>query len=121
MRSHLSRFICLLFLLLCIPLAATAQTITGTVTGTVTDPTGAAIPGAKVAVTNVDTGVTVSDTTNGAGIYNLRFLQIGKYKVVTSAKGFSTQNYGPFSLEIDQVAKVDVKLTVITPGAVSTD
>ncbi|WP_182276246.1 TonB-dependent receptor [Granulicella sp. 5B5] len=81
-------------------------------TGTVTDPSGAAIPGAKVAVTNVDTGVTVTDSANSAGIYNVRFLQIGRYKIVTTAPGFSKQNYGPFSLEIDQVAKVDVKLAV---------
>jgi hypothetical protein len=95
---------------LCIPLTAAAQTITGSVTGTVTDPSGAAIPGAKVAVTNVDTGVTTTDTSNGAGIYNVRFLQIGRYKVVTTANGFSVQSYGPFSLEIDQVAKIDVAL-----------
>lgn len=102
----------MLLLLLSVPLAAAAQTITGSVTGIVTDPSGAAIPGAKVAVTNVDTGVTVTDTSNSAGIYNVRFLQIGRYKVVTTAPGFSKQSYGPFSLEIDQVAKVDVKLTV---------
>jgi len=95
---------------LCCP--AFAQTITGSITGTVTDATGAVVPGAKVTATNVDTGVSVSDVSNGAGIYSIRFLQIGKYKVQTEAAGFSTQSYGPFSLEIDQVAKVDVKLTV---------
>ena len=91
---------------------AAAQTITGSVSGTVTDPSGAVIPGAKVAATNVDTGITVTDTTNSAGIYNIRFLQIGRYKVVTTAKGFTTQTFGPFSLEIEQTAKVDAKLTV---------
>ncbi len=97
---------------ICMTVAASAQTITGSVSGTVTDPSGAVIPGAKVAVTNVDTGVTVTDRANGAGIYNVRFLQIGKYTVTTTAKGFTTQTFGPFSLEIGQTAKVDVKLAV---------
>jgi hypothetical protein len=91
---------------------AAAQTITGSVSGTVTDPSGAVIPGAKVAATNVDTGITVTETTNSAGVYSIRFLQIGKYKVTTTAKGFTTQTFGPFSLEIDQTAKVDTKLKV---------
>ncbi len=95
-----------------VSLAASAQTITGSVTGIVTDPTGAVVPGATVSATNVDTGVTVSQPANSAGIYNIRFLQIGRYRLTTKANGFSTQTYGPFALEIDQVAKVDVILKV---------
>jgi hypothetical protein len=97
---------------LCVTVAAGAQTITGSVSGTVTDPSGAAVKGALVTVTNVDTGVSVSDTSNASGVYNVRFLQIGKYKVSATANGFQAQSFGPFSLEIGQVAKVDVKLTV---------
>jgi hypothetical protein len=96
---------------------AWAQTITGSVTGVVTDSTGAVVPGATVSATNVDTGVTVSGPTNGSGIYNIRFLQIGRYTLKTKATGFTAQSYGPFALEIDQVAKVDVALKV---GADST-
>jgi hypothetical protein len=89
-----------------------AQTITGSITGVVTDATGAVVPGAKVSAININTGVAVSDVTNGAGIYSIRFLQIGRYKVDTDASGFSKQSYGPFSLEIDQVAKVNVTLAI---------
>jgi hypothetical protein len=98
--------------------ATFAQTITGSVTGTVTDPSGAVVPGAKVTATNVDTSVATTDTTNGAGIYNIRFLQIGKYTITTEAPGFSKQSYGPFSLEIDQVAKVNVTLALGTASTV---
>ena len=112
MQNRFKHILCTATACLVMTVGAAAQTITGSVSGTVTDPSGAVIPGAKVAATNVDTGITVTDTTNSAGIYNIRFLQIGRYKVVTTAKGFTTQTFGPFSLEIEQTAKVDAKLTV---------
>jgi hypothetical protein len=40
--------------------AAVAQTITGSVRGTVTDPSGAVVAGATVAVTNTATNVTTN-------------------------------------------------------------
>jgi hypothetical protein len=97
---------------LCVSAGAFGQTITGSVSGTVTDPSGAVVRGATVVATNVDTGVSEKDVTNASGIYNIRFLQIGRYKIVTTAAGFIAQNYGPFSLEIDQAAKVDVSLSI---------
>jgi hypothetical protein len=89
-----------------------AQTVTGSVRGTVTDPSGAIVSGAKVTATNVATGVNTETTTNQAGEYSIRFLQIGQYKLTVEAPGFETATYGPFSLEIDQVAKIDIPLSV---------
>ena len=70
------------------------------------------VPNAKVTATNVATGVTTSAPTNNDGIYNLRFLQIGTYKVAIQATGFSVSSFGPFVLETNQNAKVDAKLTL---------
>jgi hypothetical protein len=103
--------LCAVFLMLS-SLAATAQTITGTVSGLVTDPSGAVVAGAKVVAINSATGVATPTTTNSAGIYSVRFLQIGQYSIVVEAPGFSKETVGPFALEIDQAAKVDVKLKV---------
>jgi hypothetical protein len=94
----------------CVPLGA--QTTTGAVRGTITDPTGAIVSGAKVTVTNIATGVQTIADTNQAGEYSIRFLQIGQYKLTVEATGFETAGYGPFSLEIDQMAKVDIPLSV---------
>jgi outer membrane receptor protein involved in Fe transport len=99
-------------LLLSCGIALEAQTITGSVNGTVTDPTGAVIPNAKVTATNVDTGIETPSTTNKDGIYNVRFLQIGNYKVRVEAPGFAVAEFGPFVLETDQNAKVDAKLVL---------
>ena len=42
---------------------------TASIVGTVTDPTGAAVPGAKVTITNTETGLVRSTTTNATGSY----------------------------------------------------
>ncbi|WP_158794584.1 TonB-dependent receptor [Granulicella sp. L60] len=99
-----------LVLMACIP--SFAQTITGTITGTVTDPSGAVVAGAKVTAVNVLTGVQTPTTTNPSGIYSLRFLQIGQYKVSVEAPSFSTQSTSVFTLEVDQEARVNVGLTL---------
>lgn len=92
--------------------SAWAQTVTGSITGQVTDPSGALVSGASVIAENVATGVKTAATSNGAGVYTIRFLPIGSYKVTVEAKGFATANLDPFQLEIDQTAKIDVALTI---------
>src|ERR1700744_5514177 len=100
-------------LLACISWTITnAQTITGSLNGTVTDPSGAVVPNAKVTATNVDTGATTPTTSNSGGVYAIRFLQIGNYKVTIEAPGFAPSNFGPFVLETGQNARIDGKLTL---------
>jgi hypothetical protein len=89
-----------------------AQTVTGTIRGVVTDPSGAIVPNAIVTATNMATSVKTTDKTDSAGEYSIRFLQIGQYKIEVRVSGFKTASYGPFSLEIDQVAKVDIPLSL---------
>ncbi|WP_255550717.1 TonB-dependent receptor [Granulicella sp. dw_53] len=89
-----------------------AQTVTGSVRGVVTDPTGAVVFGAKVAIKNVDTEVVTSTTTGRAGLYSVSFLTIGNYTVTITAPGFGSTSAGPFVLQIDQIAKVDLQLQI---------
>jgi len=67
-----------------------AQSATTSLRGTVTDPTGAVVPNAQVTAHNTATGVDTQATTNGAGVYNIRFLPIGQYEVTVSATNFTT-------------------------------
>ena len=60
---------------------AVAQLATADVVGTVTDATGAIIPGAKVTLTNLGTGVTVANTTNATGDYAFNLLIPGQYTI----------------------------------------
>jgi len=99
-------------LLLAFALPGVSQTVTGAVRGTVTDSSGAIVAGADVTVINTATGVKSETKTNQSGEYSIRFLQIGSYKLSIVAPGFDTATYGPFPLEIDQTAKVDIPLKV---------
>ncbi len=89
-----------------------AQTITGSITGTVTDPSGAVVTNVKITATNTATNVTHTALTNEAGVYNLVFLPIGQYTVTAELTGFKKTVLGPFALEVNQIARVDVKLEV---------
>src|SRR5580700_1305110 len=80
--------VCLLLVLS--PPRSLAQEFRATLTGTVTDPTGAAVPKAKVTATNVDTGSDYTDTTTGAGVYYIPYVVPGTYKVKVEADGFKT-------------------------------
>jgi len=101
-----------MMLLFVCSIAASAQTITGGINGIVTDSSGAVLPNAKVVATSVETNVETTATTNNDGVYNIRFLQIGHYKVSIEAPGFATTNFGPFTIETGQNAKVDAKLAL---------
>jgi hypothetical protein len=96
---------------------AVAQTSAGAVTGQVTDASSASIPNASVVAENVATGVKVATTSDAAGVYTIRFLPIGTYRLRTSSPGFLSSVTSPFALEINQTVKVNTALVV---GAATT-
>ncbi|MCC6389723.1 MAG: carboxypeptidase regulatory-like domain-containing protein, partial [Bryobacterales bacterium] len=65
-----------------------AQEFRATISGEVTDPTGAAIEGAKVVATSVERNVPYEATTNAAGRYIIQFLLPGKYVLTVEKAGF---------------------------------
>ena len=89
-----------------------AQTITGSFTGTITDQSGAVVPKARVTATNVATNVVSVALSNDSGIYNLLFLPLGEYSLSIQAQGFKVGKLGPFRLDANQTARVDVRLEV---------
>src|SRR5580658_10891733 len=81
--------IVLVFVLLA-ALTVSAQTFRGTILGTATDPSGAVLPGAKVTVKNVGTGLERTTETSADGSYALPELPIGTYTVTVVLTGFET-------------------------------
>jgi hypothetical protein len=110
------------------------QEFRGTITGTVTDPQGAIIPGATVAVKNLETNITNNVTANDEGAYTVPFLQPGKYSISVTSAGFKTsvrENVMvnvedrltiDFQLEIGQTAEVDIvaDTELVERGSVTT-
>lgn len=60
----------------------------GGVTGSVTDPTGAAVPGATVTLTDVSTNIPLTVQTNSAGLYVFNNVSPGKYNLTIDKSGF---------------------------------
>src|SRR5712692_1932507 len=64
------------------------QGTTSRVVGVVSDPTGAAVPNAKVTLTNQATGVSFTTTTTDSGTYVFEAVQVGSYSVTVETQGF---------------------------------
>jgi carboxypeptidase family protein len=114
-KREWTRFSLALFLLVGLLAAiqpAWSQEVTATVVGTITDPSGAPVPNATVVAKDNDRGVEFSSKTNETGSYNISRLPVGNYTVRASAPGFQTAVYPPFTLVLNQHARVDVALKV---------
>ena len=91
---------------------AHAQQATGAITGVMSDPSGAAIAGANVTVTDTARGTGIKTQTNAQGIYNFPQLPIGNYEVRAEANGFQTAVRRGVSLNLNQVESIDFSMVV---------
>lgn len=82
------------------------------IVGTVTDPSGAAVPNAKVTITNTDTGIVRVLNTNVTGNYAARELPIGHYKIEVEMAGFKTYNTTGITLNVNDTVRADASLQV---------
>ncbi|HEV2985516.1 MAG TPA: carboxypeptidase-like regulatory domain-containing protein, partial [Vicinamibacterales bacterium] len=97
-----------------LPAALAAQAVTGTILGTITDTSGAAVPGATVTLTNINTGFTRTVVTDGNGEYTVPSLPTGKYKLAAELPGFKTASVSEIELGVDQHVRLNAKLEVGT-------
>lgn len=86
-----------------------AQSV-GTVTGIVSDPAGAAVPGAAVLLSNLQTGLRSAAETNEAGVYTFANVYIGTYELRVERSGFRTFVRSGFTVETGQVVRLDLQL-----------
>jgi Carboxypeptidase regulatory-like domain len=100
------------------PMIAGAQQATANVNGVVKDPSGAAIPNARVELSNVNTGVVRTTATTTDGIYDFPSVVPGLYSMQVSAAGFSVVSQPPVTLQVGQTATFDFQLKV---GATSSN
>ena len=90
----------------------------GAISGTVTDPSGGAVTGAQVTITNQATGISAVLTTDERGFYSREGLTTGQYKIDVTAPGFKESVIQGFQLDPGQRRGSNVALTV---GAAETN
>ncbi|HUQ87861.1 MAG TPA: TonB-dependent receptor [Vicinamibacterales bacterium] len=106
----------LLALLMCVLVSAIpalgGQFETGNVVGTLKDSTGAVVPGAKVTLTNTQTGVTNEKTSNENGNYEFFTVRPGTYVVTAEKQGFSIALVDNVQVTVGARQRVDLSMAV---------
>ena len=100
----------LVFLCFCVMVASAQDT--STIVGVVTDPSGAAIPGAHVKVSNVQKGIVRDLITDSAGAYTAAQIPIGSYSVTAQAQGFERVSNSGVALTVGQTLRVDIQMPI---------
>ena len=84
----------------------------GTISGHVTDVSGASVANASVQITEQQTGVATSTTTNSSGFYSATLLKPGIYSIQVTVPGFNVAIRKNLTLEVAQVLQQDFRLEV---------
>lgn len=116
MRSNVKSGTTLLFLftlLVILPCMLPAQSAdTGAIFGTIHDKSGAALPDARVTITNINTGVSKTLLTNSSGFYSVEAIPSGDYIVVVQRSGFEAVKVQNIHLDPGQRREVSPQLGV---------
>ena len=88
------------------------QKITATLRGDVTDPSGAGVAGAKVAVRSQSTNAEREAVTGEHGSYVIDLLPPGRYDISIENPGFSRRTFTGVEIQVDQDVRLDAVLQV---------
>ena len=88
------------------------QEYRGSLSGRVLDPSGAAVPGARVTVISTATNVRLTTETNVQGNYTISLLQPGSYSLRVERGGFKAFERSPIEVRISQHVQVDAELVL---------
>ncbi|MCI0723892.1 MAG: TonB-dependent receptor, partial [Acidobacteria bacterium] len=113
-RSWMFLFVNLLTVGLLGAVPARAQGIYGSLRGEVLDPTGAAAPGAKIIVTNEETGVASETETTSVGTFFVPNLLAGRYTITVEKSGFRRLVRKGVQVQTNQVIEVSLTLQLGT-------
>ncbi len=89
-----------------------AQVVGAAIHGLVQDDSGAAVPGANVAILNLETGAERDLITDNSGHYSAPSINVGGYQISVSKDGFAPETRKGISLVIGQSAPVNFTLHV---------
>src|SRR5712664_1522862 len=84
-----------------------AQVLYGSVVGLVQDPSGSAVPGAQVTITNKATGQTHDVKTDDGGRFVIGNVLPGDYNLKLSASGFRAEARTDIAVTVNTVTRLD--------------
>jgi hypothetical protein len=88
------------------------QSERGAITGEIRDSSGAVVPGARIVVTNSETGVALDAVTNNQGEYTVTGLQPNIYNVRAEKQGFRPTEEKGLNVAASSTVRADLKLEV---------
>jgi carboxypeptidase family protein/TonB-dependent receptor-like protein len=91
---------------------AHGQAVYGSILGTITDPSGAAVTGAKVTVTSQTKNVSTETTTNESGNYDVTHLIPDVYSIVVQNQGFKKIEFRDIQVSADTGTRIDGQFQV---------
>jgi hypothetical protein len=89
-----------------------AQSTYGALTGTVVDPSGAAVVGATVTLTNIGTEQKQTQPTGDTGLYTFVNLHPGQYRLAVDKTGFKSVSRENIVILVQQTTRMDISLVV---------
>ena len=99
---------------------ATAQEFRGQLAGKITDPNGATIPGSKVEIKNIETGIVSTANTSEDGSYSFQLLPPGKYQLTVTKENFNTAVRDGIEVRVADRLTLDVQLEIGVTAMVTT-
>jgi hypothetical protein len=118
--KRFGQFLIAALLLLVCAGALRAQVDTASIVGIVKDPSGAAVSGARVTVTNDATGEQSTVSSGDGGNYIFPYLRVGTYTVSVEAAGFKKAVVSDIKLDVQDRKQVDVSLELGTATQTTT-
>jgi hypothetical protein len=103
--------VCSILFVLILPFCLLGQTADGTIRGTVTDNSGSVVPEVSITARNLDTGLTVTVKTTGAGLYTIPNLPPGSYSIIAEGvKGF--KRFEQTGVTVQTSSTTDLNITL---------
>src|SRR5436309_11683225 len=99
-----------LFVLALLRFPALSQEFRGQIGGRVLDPSGAAVPGAQITVTNTASNSPSASIANEAGVYRVLYLTPGKYVITVEAPGFKKLVREGIEVRVGDLLNLDLTL-----------
>jgi hypothetical protein len=104
----------ILFVLIAVVLIASAARaeVGGKITGAVKDQTGSVIPRVNVVISNTQTGVKLTSTTDQDGVFTFPVLSVGQYQIDVTSDAFKPYRKTGLVIDINSALVLDVTLQV---------